>query len=144
MLNAAELVPFVQVYRLDGQLTLKLATDRSIYTIDGKPRSERTTNATGQDQCALSQGNDDERTICCALQRRAWDCNILLQLPLFMGVQKPHSMQRRSCGAYGPMQEAYDEAMTMPEVFQPGIGVTNSIGQARHMIGEALCDGVLV
>jgi hypothetical protein len=128
------------VYRLDGQLTLKLATDRSIYTIDGQARSERTTNATGQDQCALSQGTDDERVVCCALQRRAWDCNILTQLPMFVKVQKPLSEQRRSCGAYGFMQEAYANA-THPNQHENAtnnVDLMNQIEKARHMIGESI------
>ena len=148
LLNAADVVPLVQVYRLDGQLTLKLATDRSIYTVDAKARSERTTNATGQDQCALSQGNDDERTVCCALQRRAWDCNILMQLPLFMGVEKPQTATRRSCGAYGTLQDSYETAMGLHEVMLQQSGATNPIGEARKMMGEGLYnaseDGILV
>ena len=96
----SNICPFVQSYRLVGQMAHRIAFDACVFD-NGAPRTMRSTNPTAQDQCQLAHGILEERMVSCHRQRNAWDLNILVQMPLFVELVPPHPKERRFRGARG-------------------------------------------
>ena len=109
LLDAPELVPFVNVHRLEGQMTHRLAYDSTIWKSQDPsktpcPRTERTDNATAQENCTLSQGTRFDRIGCCHDQRCAWDANLLFLAPLIVEITPPKKLSARSRGSIPPIE----------------------------------------
>jgi len=79
----------VQLWRNEGGLLLRPSSAPDILNAQSKPRSDKATSPCMIDGDSASFGTRDAKLRCCARQRKAWDENLRLLIPLCVNISPP-------------------------------------------------------
>lgn len=93
----------------EGGLSLRVSSDATILSSNGKLRTDKSISPVQTETDESAFGTRPNKMIGAVLQKKGWDENARLGIPLFTSVEPPRSASVRSRGEYGLSDEFQTE-----------------------------------